>query len=57
MLIFHLGIHQIEPSKVSELIPNVIPCVLCLLDIPFDISILKHRLITKGLLLLHSLSL
>jgi hypothetical protein len=52
MLIFHLAIHQAEPSKVSELIPNVIPCVLlCLLslvDISFDVSILKPRLIHRG---------
>jgi len=54
MLIFHLGIRHIEPSKVSELIPNAIPCVLSLLslvDISSDVSILKHRLIHKGYIL------
>jgi hypothetical protein len=54
MLIFRMGIRHIELSKVSELIPNVIPCVLRLLslvDISSDVSILKHRLIHKGYIL------
>ena len=52
MFIFHLGIHQTEPSKVYELISNVIPRVLLrllsLVDISSDVSILKPRLIHKG---------